>query len=65
MPISAASGAGYLAAVKIARAARLLDAHFPDPEIAAEALDRAVESSVRSGVPLVDVAYMDINGPTG
>lgn len=47
---------------EIARAARLFDAHFPDPDVASDALRRAVEHTRRSGVPLVDVAYMDITG---
>lgn len=45
---------------EIARAARLLDTHFPDPGVAAEALASAVERSLETGVPLVDVAYMSI-----
>lgn len=47
---------------EIARAARLLDAHFPDPDVASDALERAVAHTLKSGVPLVDVAYMDITG---
>jgi len=47
---------------EIARAARLLDGHLPDPEIAAEALLRAVDKASESGVPLVDVAYFGITG---
>lgn len=47
---------------EIARSARLLDAHFPDPEVASEALSRSVERALDSGVPLVDVAYMYITG---
>lgn len=45
---------------EIARAARLLDGHFPDAGIAAEALERAVVRSLESGVPLVDVAYLSV-----
>jgi chromosome segregation ATPase len=45
---------------EIARAARLLDGHFPDPGIAAEALGNAVERALETGVPLVDVAYMSV-----
>lgn len=47
---------------EIARAARLLDSHFPAPEVASDALKRAVQHTMESGVPLVDVAYMDITG---
>ncbi len=45
---------------EIARAARLLDSHFPDPGIAAKALDRAVRRALETGVPLVDVAYLSV-----
>lgn len=45
---------------EIARAARLLDSHFPDPGVAAEALSSAVERALESGAPLVDVAYMSV-----
>ncbi|ABG04260.1 hypothetical protein Rxyl_1296 [Rubrobacter xylanophilus DSM 9941] len=45
---------------EIARAARLLDSHFPDPAVAAEALLEAVDRAIRTGVPLVDVAYMNV-----
>ena len=45
---------------EIARAARLLDGHFPDAEVAAEALSHAVERALESGVPLVDVAYLNV-----
>jgi hypothetical protein len=45
---------------EIARAARLLDGHFPDAGIAAEALARAVDRALETGVPLVDVAYMGV-----
>jgi hypothetical protein len=45
---------------EIARAARLLDGHFPDAGIAAEVLTRCVEQALDTGVPLVDVAYMSV-----
>jgi hypothetical protein len=45
---------------EIARAARLLDSHFPDSGIAAEALARAVNRALETGVPLVDVAYLSV-----
>lgn len=45
---------------EIARAARLLDIHFPDSGVAAEALNNAVEKALESGVPLVDVAYLSV-----
>lgn len=45
---------------EIARAARLLDSHFPDPGVAAEALLRVVRRAIESGVPLVDLAYMSV-----
>jgi hypothetical protein len=45
---------------EIARAARLLDSHFPDPGVAAEALSRSVERALETGVPLVDVAYLSV-----
>jgi len=45
---------------EIARAARLLDGHFPDAGVAAEALSRAVDRALESGVPLVDVAYLNV-----
>lgn len=45
---------------EIARAARLLDGHFPDPGVAAEALIRAVDRAAESGVPLVDMAYLHV-----
>ncbi|MGF1472549.1 MAG: hypothetical protein ACFB50_12540 [Rubrobacteraceae bacterium] len=45
---------------EIARAARLLDSHFPDPGVAAEALNSAVVRALESGVPLVDVAYLSV-----
>lgn len=45
---------------EISRAARLLDGHFPDAEVAAEALSHAVDRALESGVPLVDVAYLSV-----
>jgi hypothetical protein len=45
---------------EIARAARLLDGHFPDSGVAAEALVRAVTRALETGVPLVDVAYLSV-----
>lgn len=45
---------------EIARAARLLDGHFPDSGVAAEALARAVDQALETGVPLVDVAYLSV-----
>jgi len=45
---------------EIARAARLLDGHFPDSGIAAEALVRAVNRALETSVPLVDVAYLSV-----
>jgi hypothetical protein len=45
---------------EIARAARLLDGHFPDSGVAAEALMRAVKRALETGVPLVDVAYLSV-----
>ena len=45
---------------EIARAARLLDGHLPDAEVAGEALHRSVERALESGVPLVDIAYMSV-----
>lgn len=45
---------------EIARAARLLDAHFPDSGVAAEALIRTVDRALTTGVPLVDVAYLSV-----
>ncbi len=45
---------------EIARAARLLDSHFPDPGVAAEALGRSVERALLTGVPLVDIAYLNV-----
>lgn len=50
---------------EIARAARLLDTHFPDSGVAAEALVRAVERATESGVPLVDVAYLSVTTGEG
>ena len=45
---------------EIARAARLLDSHFPDSGVAAEALSRSVERALVTGVPLVDIAYLSV-----
>jgi hypothetical protein len=45
---------------EIARAARLLDGHFPDSGVAAEVLSQCVNQALSSGVPLVDVAYMNV-----
>ena len=45
---------------EIARAARLLDSHFPDSGVAAEVLLRVVDRALESGVPLVDLAYMSV-----
>ena len=50
---------------EIARAARLLDGHFPDSGVAAEALVRAVNRALDTGVPLVDVAYLSVTGGEG
>jgi hypothetical protein len=50
---------------EIARAARLLDGHFPDSGIAAEALARAVNRALETGVPLVDVAYLSVTSGEG
>jgi hypothetical protein len=50
---------------EIARAARLLDGHFPDPGVAAEALGRAVDRALETGVPLVDVAYLSVTSGEG
>ena len=50
---------------EIARAARLLDGHFPDSEVAAEALVSAVNRALETGVPLVDVAYLSITSGEG
>src|ERR671911_315670 len=50
---------------EIARAARLLDGHFPDSGIAAEALAHAVNRSLETGVPLVDVAYLSVTSGEG
>ena len=48
---------------EIARAARLLDGHFPDAGIAAEVLTNSVDQALKTGVPLVDVAYMSVTSP--
>ncbi len=45
---------------EIARAARLLDTHFPDSGVAAEALVQTVDRALETGVPLVDVAYLSV-----
>jgi hypothetical protein len=50
---------------EIARAARLLDSHFPDPGVAAEALNRSVERALETGVPLVDIAYLSVTAGEG
>ena len=50
---------------EIARAARLLDGHFPDSSIAAKALVRAVRRALETGVPLVDVAYLSVTSGEG
>jgi hypothetical protein len=50
---------------EIARAARLLDGHFPDSGVAAEALVRAVNRALESSVPLVDVAYLSVTSGEG
>ena len=44
---------------------RLLDGHFPDSGIAAEALARAVNRALETGVPLVDVAYLSVTSGEG
>ncbi|MBD0354498.1 MAG: hypothetical protein ICV58_04910 [Rubrobacteraceae bacterium] len=50
---------------EIARAARLLDGHFPDSGVAAEVLTRSVERALETGVPLVDVAYLSVTTGEG
>ncbi len=50
---------------EVARTARLLDGHFPDSGVAAEALVRAVKRALETGVPLVDVAYLSISSGEG
>ncbi len=50
---------------EIARAARLLDGHFPDAGVAADALARAVDRALETGVPLVDVAYLSVTSGEG
>src|SRR5918911_315299 len=50
---------------EVARAARLLDGHFPDSGVAAEALVRAVRRALETGVPLVDVAYLSVTSGEG
>jgi hypothetical protein len=50
---------------EIARAARLLDGHFPDSGVAAEALAHAVNRALETGVPLVDVTYLSVTSGEG
>jgi hypothetical protein len=50
---------------EIARAARLLDGHFPDSGVAAEVLTQCVNQALTTGVPLVDVAYMNVTTSEG
>src|SRR5215217_654121 len=50
---------------EIARAARLLDGHFPDSGVAAEVLAQCVQQALTTGVPLVDVAYMNVTTGEG
>jgi hypothetical protein len=50
---------------EIARAARLLDGHFPDSGVAAEVLTQCVQQALKTGVPLVDVAYMNVTTSEG
>ena len=50
---------------EIARAARLLDGHFPDSGVAAEVLSQCVKQALTTGVPLVDVAYMNVTTSEG
>ncbi len=50
---------------EIARAARLLDGHFPDSGVAAEVLTRSVERALETSVPLVDVAYLSVTTGEG
>jgi hypothetical protein len=50
---------------EIARAARLLDGHFPDSGVAAEVLTQCVKQALTTGVPLVDVAYMNVTTSEG
>jgi hypothetical protein len=50
---------------EVARAARLLDGHFPDSGVAAEALVHAVKRALETGVPLVDVAYLSVTSGEG
>ena len=45
---------------EIARTARLLDGHFPDSGVAAEALANVMDRALESGVPLVDAAYISV-----
>jgi hypothetical protein len=50
---------------EVARAARLLDGHFPDSGVAAEALVHAVKRALETGVPLVDLAYLSVTSGEG
>jgi hypothetical protein len=50
---------------EIARAARLLDGHFPDSGVAAEVLTQCVQQALTTGVPLVDVAYLHVTTGEG
>jgi hypothetical protein len=50
---------------EVARAARLLDGHFPDSGVAAEVLVRVVNRALDTGVPLVDVAYLSVTSGEG
>jgi hypothetical protein len=50
---------------EIARAARLLDGHFPDAGVASEVLTQCVRQALTTGVPLVDVAYMNVTTGEG
>ena len=50
---------------EIARAARLLDGHFPDSGVAAEVLTQCIGQALKTGVPLVDVAYMNVTTGEG
>src|ERR687894_291270 len=50
---------------EIARAARLIDGHFPDSGVAAEVLTQCVQQALTTGVPLVDVAYLSVTTGEG
>jgi hypothetical protein len=54
-----------LSIYEIARAARHHDGHIPYSGIAAEALERAVNRALETGVPLVDVAYLSVTSGEG